>query len=203
VSCVANWRAVYAAAARLVERVARATSWAASSSVSCRPKPRTGPCLGTGHWALGTGHWALGTGHWALGTGHWEVDLVMGVNNASAIGTLVERATRFVMLLHLGRDRSAEAVCAAMTAKIMTLPGAQFTVETGVRVYFCDPHTPWQPGSNESTNGLLRQYFPKGTSLSRHSAADLDAATAGLNGRPRMTLGWATPAEKMNQLLLH
>ena len=150
--------------------------------------------------------------------GHWEGDLIMGAGNASAIGTLVERSTRFVMLLHLGRDRSAEALCAAMTAKIMTLPEqlrrtltwdrgsemarhAQFNLDTGMSVYFCDPHSPWQRGSNENTNGLLRQYFPKATNLSRHSSTDLDTAAASLNNRPRMTLNWATPAEKMNELL--
>jgi hypothetical protein len=105
--------------------------------------------------------------------------------------------------LHLGRDRSAGAVCAAMSAKIMTLPGPQLSAETGIPVYFCDPHTPWQPVSNESTNGLRRQCFPKGTSLSRHSCSDRDAGAAVLNDRPRMTLGWATPAERMNRLLLH
>lgn len=151
--------------------------------------------------------------------GHWEGDLIMGANNASAIGTLVERSTRFVMLLHLGRDRSAPAVAAAMTAKILTLPEtlrrsltwdqgsemarhAQFSIDTGVPVYFCDPHSPWQRGTNENTNGLLRQYFPKGQSLARYTPADLDAAADSLNHRPRMTLDWATPAEKMNELLL-
>jgi len=152
--------------------------------------------------------------------GHWEGDLIIGANNASAIGTLVERSTRFLMLLHLGRDRSAEALAAAMTAKILTLPTelrrtltwdqgsemarhAQFSIDTGVPVYFCDPHSPWQRGSNENTNGLLRQYFPKHTSLTRYTPTDLDNAAASLNRRPRMTLDWATPAEKMNQLLLH
>jgi len=151
--------------------------------------------------------------------GHWEGDLVMGANNKSAIGTLVERSTRFVMLLHLPNGHTAEAVRDAMTAKIMTLPAAlrrsitwdqgtemsqhaRFTIETGIPVYFCDPHSPWQRGSNENTNGLLRQYFPKGISLRRFGQADLDAAADSLNGRPRETLAWHTPAEQLNQLLL-
>ena len=151
--------------------------------------------------------------------GHWEGDLIMGANNRSAIGTLVERSTRFVMLLHLPHGRSAEAVRDAMAAKILTLPEAlrrsitwdqgkemlqhaQFTIDTGVPVFFCDPHSPWQRGTNENTNGLLRQYFPKGISLRRFTDADLDAAADSLNNRPRETLGWQTPRERLNQLLL-
>jgi len=151
--------------------------------------------------------------------GHWEGDLIIGANNKSAIGTLVERSTRFVMLLHLPRDHSAETVRNAMTAKVITLPAAlrrsitwdqgkemaqhaQFSIDTGVPVYFADPHSPWQRGSNENTNGLLRQYFPKGISLRRFSEADLDAAADSLNSRPRKTLGWDTPSEQLNQLLL-
>jgi transposase, IS30 family len=151
--------------------------------------------------------------------GHWEGDLLMGKNGASAIGTLVERHTRFVMLLHLPDGKTAEHVREAMAAKIATLPAAlrrsitwdqggemaqhaRFSIETGVPVYFCDPHSPWQRGSNENTNGLLRQYFPKGTDLSIHSAADLDAAADSLNGRPRETLDWMTPSEKLNETLV-
>lgn len=151
--------------------------------------------------------------------GHWEGDLLMGAGNQSAIGTLVERQTRFVMLLHLPHGRSAEQVREAMAAKILTLPEAlrrsitwdqgkemsehlRFSVDTGVEVYFCDPHSPWQRGSNENTNGLLRQYFPKGTDLSQLTEADLDAAADSLNGRPRQTLGWMTPSEKLAETLV-
>jgi IS30 family transposase len=151
--------------------------------------------------------------------GHWEGDLIIGKDGKSAIGTLVERSTRFVMLLHLPNGRSAAEVREAMVGQIMTLPAAlrrsitwdqgkemsehaQFTIETGIDVYFCDPHSPWQRGSNENTNGLLRQYFPKGVDLSRFDRAALDAAAASLNSRPRQTLGWMTPSEKLNELLV-
>jgi IS30 family transposase len=146
--------------------------------------------------------------------GHWEGDLIMGASNRSAVGTLVERSTRFVMLLHLGEDKSAAAVREAMAAKIMELPETlrrsvtwdqgkemvehrRFKIDTGVQIYFCDPHSPWQRGSNENTNGLLRQYMPKGTDLRQHSQADLDAYAHSLNGRPRQTLNWRTPAEAL------
>ena len=151
--------------------------------------------------------------------GHWEGDLILGRHGTSAIGTLVERSTRFVVLLHLPDGRSAEQVRDAMTAAITTLPAAlrrsitwdqgkemsrhaEFSVATGVPLYFCDPHSPWQRGSNENTNGLLRQYFPKGTDLSVHDRAALDAAADSLNGRPRQTLGWMTPSEKLNEVLV-
>jgi transposase, IS30 family len=150
--------------------------------------------------------------------GHWEGDLIMGKNGKTAIGTLVERATRYVMLLHLPDGFNAEAVRTAMTEIITTLPESlrrslawdqgremaqhvRFTVDTGVPVYFCDPHSPWQRGSNENTNGLLRQYFPKGTDLSIYSRADLDAAADSLNTRPRQTLGWMSPSEKLAEFV--
>ena len=151
--------------------------------------------------------------------GHWEGDLIIGSYNRSAIGTLVERATRFVILLHLGNDKSAEHVADQMAVAIRSLPDllrrsitwdqgvemaehARFSVETGVPVYFCDPHSPWQRGSNENTNGLLRQYFPKSTDLSIHGPDVLQAAADSLNGRPRKTLDWKTPTEALNELLL-
>ncbi|CCG01505.1 IS30 family transposase [Blastococcus saxobsidens] len=150
--------------------------------------------------------------------GHWEGDLMVGKDSGSAVGTLVERTTRFTMLLHLPADHGAEAVAAAITAKITTMPvalrrtltwdqgielarHAEITIAADLPVYFCDPHSPWQRGSNENTNGLLRQYLPKGTDLSGHSAADLDAIADKLNGRPRKTLGFHTPAEELARLL--
>ena len=150
--------------------------------------------------------------------GHWEGDLIIGKNGKSAIGTLVERSSRFIMLLHLPDGRSAEQVRDAMTNAIQTLPVAlrrsitwdqgrelseheQFTIDTGVDVYFCDPHSPWQRGTNENTNGLLRQYFPKGTDLAVHDAATLQAAADSLNSRPRKTLNALTPSERLTELV--
>jgi transposase, IS30 family len=150
--------------------------------------------------------------------GHWEGDLIVGPRSESAIVTLVERSTRYVLLGHLPGGHTAEEVRDALVPLIQTLPEhlcgsltwdqgcemaahKQFTVATGVPVYFCDPHSPWQRGSNENTNGLLRQYFPKGTDLSVHSPADLEHVAQQLNGRPRKTLGWKTPAERLRDLL--
>jgi IS30 family transposase len=164
--------------------------------------------------------------------GHWEGDLILGLDR-SAIGTLVERSSRFTMLLHLPppEDRQprlkngppvsghgAEAVRDAIAEQIITLPEqlrrslawdqgaemaqhAQLRIKAGLPVYFCDPQSPWQRGTNENTNGLLRQYFPKGTDLARHSAEDLAAVAAALNSRPRKTLGWKTPAEVLDEYL--
>lgn len=167
--------------------------------------------------------------------GHWEGDLIIGLQR-SAIGTLVERTTRFTMLVHLPREAGygiiprtkngpalagygAVTMANALAATIATLPEqlrrsltwdrgkelsdhARFSIATGVRVFFADPHSPWQRGTNENTNGLLRQYFPKGTDLSRWSAEEIAAVAAALNNRPRKTLGWKTPAEALNEHLL-
>jgi IS30 family transposase len=151
--------------------------------------------------------------------GHWEGDLIIGKDNKTAIGTLVERSTRYCLLLHLPIDHRAETVRDAMLGTIATLPThlirsltwdqgvemndhAAITIATGLPIYFCDPHSPWQRGSNENTNGLLRQYFPKSTNLAQHSRQHLDHVAAELNGRPRKTLAWKTPAEALNELLL-
>jgi IS30 family transposase len=150
--------------------------------------------------------------------GHWEGDLIIGAGNKSAVGTLVERSTRFVLLLHLPDGYAAVNVERAMRKAINKLPDelarsitwdqghemaghVDFTVATGIPVYFCDPHSPWQRGSNENTNGLLRQYMPKGTDLSQHSAADLARFQRSLNGRPRKTLGYMKPSEKFAELV--
>ena len=165
--------------------------------------------------------------------GHWEGDLILGLDS-SAIGTLVERSSRFTMLLHLppmdGRagprvkngpalaGHGAEAVRDAIAEVITTLPEqlrrsltwdqgvemaqhARLRIDTGLPVYFCDPRSPWQRGTNENTNGLLRQYFPKGTDLARHTADELAAVAATLNARPRKTLGWRTPAEMLDEYM--
>jgi transposase, IS30 family len=148
--------------------------------------------------------------------GHWEGDLIIGKGGRSAIGTLVERVSRYVMLFRLPYGRSAEEVRVALTRTIAKLPAelrrtltwdqgnemaehVRFTTDTNMEVYFCDPHSPWQRGSNENTNGLLRQYFPNGTDLSVHSAAHLNAVARQLNGRPRQTLDWLKPAEVFAQ----
>lgn len=151
--------------------------------------------------------------------GHWEGDLILGSTaSASAIGTLVERQTRFVMLLHLPADHGALAVQEAIIDKITQLPAhlrRSLTWDQGIEmanhkaiakaaeldIYFCDPHSPWQRGTNENTNGLLRQYFPRGTDLSGFSQDDLDTVARELNGRPRKTLAWKTPSEKLNELV--
>ena len=152
--------------------------------------------------------------------GHWEGDLLAGAAGKSAIGTLVERTTRFTMLVPLPAGTDAAAVADALTPVIAGLPDAvrrsltwdqgremrshaQIAVAADCEIYFCDPHSPWQRGSNENTNGLLRQYFPKGTPLAGHSPADLAAVADELNGRPRKTLGWKTPAEALAEILDH
>jgi transposase, IS30 family len=150
--------------------------------------------------------------------GHWEGDLLMGKNGRSAIGTLVERTTRFVMLLHLPNGHRPIEVEKAIVGATQKLPGfiwksltwdqgqemrnhLRVKMATGLQVYFCDPASPWQRGSNENTNGLLRQYFPKSTDLSQHDADHLDFVAAQMNRRPRETLGWIRPAEALGRLL--
>jgi IS30 family transposase len=149
--------------------------------------------------------------------GHWEGDLLCG-SAGTAIATLVERKTRFVMLVALPKNHRADVVADALTATVKTLPvafrrsltwdqgkemaeHARFSVDSGVTVYFCDPRSPWQRGSNENTNGLLRQYFPKRTSLAPFNQADLDRVADELNGRPRQTLQWMTPSEALDDAL--
>ena len=150
--------------------------------------------------------------------GHWEGDLLVGKQNRSFVATLVERQTRYVMLARLGDDGTTEHVIEALKERIRDLPRhlllsltwdqgkelaahKRLSSETGIDVYFCDPHSPWQRGSNENTNGLLRQYLPKGSDLAARSQVELDQIAAELNGRPRQTLGWDSPAERMEQLL--
>jgi transposase, IS30 family len=150
--------------------------------------------------------------------GHWEGDLIIGKNQASQIATWVERSTGFVQLLHLPTRRDPETVAEAMTATIKTLPDAlrrsltwdqgtemsahaRISIDASIDIYFCDPHSPWQRGSNENTNGLLRQYFPKGTDLSVHSADYLAEVAAELNERPRKRFGWDSPAQVLDRLL--
>ena len=149
--------------------------------------------------------------------GHWEGDLLMGTRD-SAIATLVERQTRYCQLVALPEGTNADPVCEALKASITTLPvqlrrsltwdqgkemaeHRRFSVETGVEVYFCDPRSPWQRGSNENTNGLLRQYFPKGKSLAGVTQAELNEVARKLNDRPRQTLGFRTPDEKLTDLI--
>src|SRR5690606_34532946 len=150
--------------------------------------------------------------------GHWEGDLILGKQGKSAIGTLVERTTRYVMLLHLPDDHTSQSVRHEMIRAIESMPDLlrktvtwdqgtemarhlDITLATDMKIYFCDPHSPWQRGSNENTNGLLRQYFPKGTDLSVHTRADLDFVAQEMNERPRKTLGFQTPEERLVELL--
>jgi len=193
-------------------------TWLRTGRVQCRPHHRPGerrPRMATPMVMIGERP-AEATDRAV--PGHWEGDLIIGKNHQFAIGTLVQRATRFVMLLHLPDGYSPAAVRDALVTKIQILPEqprrsltwdqgskmhfhGQFTDATQMPVYFCDPHSPWQRGFNKNTNGLLRQYFPKGTDLSVHSAQHLDTVAAEPNDRPRTTLNRDTPAEQMTTLL--
>jgi IS30 family transposase len=150
--------------------------------------------------------------------GHWEGDLIIGANGSSAMVTLVERSSRLVLLGHLGKERNSDAVRDSLVDAVADLPETlrrsltwdqaaemsehrSFSIATDMAVYFCDPGSPWQRGSNENTNGLLRDYFPKGTDLSRHSPDELANVAAEMNARPRKTLDWDTPAERISALL--
>jgi IS30 family transposase len=149
--------------------------------------------------------------------GHWEGDLILGARGASAIGTLIERTTRFVVLVHMP-TRKADVAASAFAGALNAIPAPlrktltydqgkemanheTLALATGMRIFFADPHSPWQRGANENTNGLLRQYFPKGTTLSGFDQRDLDAVADSLNGRPRKTLDFATPSEHFKSLL--
>lgn len=150
--------------------------------------------------------------------GFWEGDLIIGEGGKSQIATLVERVSRYTMLVRIPYDRTAERVALLLAKKMQTLPDVvknsvtwdqgkelarhkDFTIRTGMPVYFCDPHSPWQRGTNENTNGLLRQYFPKGTDLSLHTQDELDRVAEELNGRPRETLEWKNPLEVLTRIL--
>jgi len=150
--------------------------------------------------------------------GHWEGDLLIGRGSQSQVGTLVERTSRFVLLVRLPEGRSAWMVRKAVARRIRHLPSAlrrsitwdqgremaehaRFTIDTGVQIYFCDPHSPWQRGSNENTNGLLRQFLPKNADLSTVASAELRHIETLMNTRPRKTLGWMTPSEKLAQIV--